>query len=296
MKRFLSLILALFLFVSAIGCSKPADPNGYPATIGDVVLNAKPVKIAVTSKALKNVIESLGFGSVTVDATAVFSTGVGDLTGGSDEVDVVLTNEDLYPAQKTVLTGAGVPVIKLKLPENMAEVRTYWETLGRIANGDKGAIAALTAFDRLFAELMGLKKVTETTAVVLYDKEHCAVSGLAAEALKTAGYRNSVESAEDMEMTVDRLKELDPEYIFIQSGMKDDLLADEDLKTLVAVANLQVFEIDIIGINFGSQKLFSEIKYMNSVAPVDDVTDGTVSGDADTSSAESTSTDSSTDE
>lgn len=275
MKRILCFILIVLIFCLSVGCKKVVDPNGYPATIGDVVLNEQPRKIVVTSAALKNAMESLGLGAVTVDATAVFLSGIGDLTGGSDEVDVVLTTEELYPAQKTVLQGAGVPVIKLNLPKTFDEMRTYWETLGRIANGDKGAMAATAHFDRFVAELDGLKKVTETTAVVLYDKEHCAVSGLAVEALKAAGYKIVAEE-EDVKMTPVRLKDLEPEYIFIQSGQKNEFMLDDDFKTLVAVANLQVFEIDVVGMGFGTQKLFSEIKYMNSVAPVDELYESTV--------------------
>lgn len=285
MKRIFCFILAVLLCCQFAGCKGSVDPNGYPVTVGEVVLNEKPTKIAVTSKALKSAMELLGFGAVTVDATAVFLSGVGDLTGGSDEIDVVLTNEDLYPQQKKVLQGTGVPVIKLKLPETLDEMRIYWETLGRISNGNKGAMAATAHFDRFFAELEGLKKVTETTAVVLYDKEYCVVSGLAVEALKAAGYKNVAEE-KDVKMTPERLKDIEPEYIFIQSGLKEEFMLDDNFKTLVAVANLQVFEIDVIGMGFGTQKLFSEIKYMNSVAPVDElyessVSDSSVSSDTD---------------
>ena len=274
MKRFFCFVLTVLLFCLSAGCKWTKDPNGYPLTVGDITLNEQPKKIAVTSYALKSAMESLGFGGVTVDATAVFVSGVGDLTGGDSEVGVVLTNEELYPAQKTALQGAGVPVIKLKLPETLVEMRSYWETLGGIANGNKGALSAAASFEHFAAEILNLKKIKETTAVVLYDKEHCAVSGLAAEALTTAGYKNV---ATDMEITPVRLKELEPEYIFITSGSKEQFMSDEAFIALVAVANLQVFEVDVIGMTFGTQKLFSEIKYMNSVAPAAEIIEGTTS-------------------
>lgn len=277
MKKLFCFALTVLLFCLSVGCKGIKDPNGYPFSVGDVTLKEQPKKIAVTSHALKSTMESLGFGGVTVDATAVFLSGVGDLTGGDSEVGVVLTNEELYPAQKTALQGAGVPVIKLKLPETLIEMRSYWETLGRIANGNKGASSAVALFDSLSSELSSLKKVKETTAVVLYDTKHCAVSGLAVEALKAAGYKNVAVNVEDMEMTPIRLKDIEPEYIFISSGLKEQFMVNEDFRTLVAVANLQVFEIDAVGMNFGTQKLFSEIKYMNSVAPEAEIIDGTSS-------------------
>lgn len=289
MKRSLCLILVVLLSVGLFGCSKEKKtPDGYPVAVGDVIINQKPQKIAVTSAALRSVMEQLGFGSITVDASTVFSSGVGDLTGGSDEIDVVLTNEELYPAQKQILQGVNVPFIVLELPKTLSELKLYWETLGRIADGDNGAVMATDKFQHLSAEITDLKLPQEATAILLYDKEHCAVEGLAAESLKAAGFTNAAGEVLQSDITYDALKTVDPDYIFVAKGLKKSIQDDKTWSDLTAVKNGNVFEIDVMSINFGSDKLFSEIKYMNSVMPVKKPLDSDVSGSDDSSDLNST--------
>lgn len=289
MKRFLCILFALLFGVTLFGCSKEKKtPDGYPVAVGDVIINQKPQKIAVTSAALRTVMEQLGFGSITVDASTVFSSGVGDLTGGNDEIDVVLTNEELYPAQKKILQGVNVPFVQLELPTTLSELKLYWETLGRIADGDNGAVMAMEKFQKLSSGLDGIKLSDDVTAVILYDMEHCAAEGLAAESLKAAGFINAAGEVLQSDITYDALKTVDPDYIFVAKGLKKPIQDDRTWSDLTAVKNGNVFEIDVMSINFGLDKLFSEIKYMNSVVPVKKPIDSDVSGSDDSGDLNST--------
>lgn len=268
MKKVFAITLCFLMIFTFAACSASEKDKGYPLTIGDTVITAKPQKIAVTSKALAEVMVSLGYGDITVDATEQFLTGVGDLTAGDPKIDLVLTNEPLYHEQAKILTNLNVSVIELDLPKSFTDLREFWQQIGAIANGTKGSVSATDMFDRKLAEVRSLPSHGDTTAILLQDMEHCAVSGLEAEAVLTAGYKNAAADKTDGLLSNGELLSLNSDVIFCAKGLKEHILADESLSELSAVKNEMIFEIDTLNIRFGSDKLFAQIKAMNSAVSV----------------------------
>ena len=266
MKRLLSVVFAMLILLGTAGCVKSKNAaKGYPLTVEGVTLTAKPQKIAVTSKALEDVLVGLGYGGVVINATAQYLTGVGDLTGGNAEVGVVLTNEPIFADQIENLDNLQVPVIKVGLPKTLAEVRSYWELIGKVADGNKGGSEAAAEFDRLLQETASFTSLSKT-AVLLCDRSHIAVTGLEAEALEKAGYKNAAGGVFETEISDNELASFKPDIIFCTVGMKEALLADEKLSELSAVKNGEIYEVDTFGIRFASNKLFTEIQKMNKVS------------------------------
>ncbi len=273
MRRIFSFLCVLILAFTLSSCGNGKNQrNGFPVTVGGVVINEKPQKIAVTSAALKEAMVSLGYGSVTVDVSAQFLTGVGDLTGGDTAISIILTNEEIYPAQSTILAGKNAKVITVALPKTLADVKVYWDTLSKVADGTIGASRVGDTYKRLSEEVNNLKS-TNLSAVLITGNGVCAVNGIEAEALLKAGYSNAAAERESGAITDSELAELNPDVIFCISGLKDSISNSTDLANIKAVKSGRVFEVDVFGIRFGTD-VFKIITEMNGAVNVaDDKTD-----------------------
>lgn len=309
MKRF-SKISTLLLAVALCGAllagcgggSNLADgmaAQDYPITIQNVTIDKKPEGVVVLSDNLADVILTMGY-EITLKGKSAACTqedlsllpdrtidSVGDMQ--ADGVTLVLTDTQPTEAQSAALKDAGISVLVIAPATSREDLTRLYLEVGAAMNGGKtGYAAAQRSAESTLLSVDEISRLipasaTQPTACYLYaiagEDQLDAATGdtLAGKLLEYAGYTNNFSDSTGGAASFQSLLVGNPEYIFCDTGLKEQLLANSALSGLNAVKNNHVYEIPRANMTRQGRTLFTAAGTLASIAHPEVLSGGSAS-------------------
>ncbi len=277
-QRLTAALLAVLLLLSLLsGCSGGDEPevssggltaaqNDYPVTIGDLTLSAAPEKVVVLSPSIADIILAAGM-EIELAGRSEECTqadlSVLPVMGSSTGVDVeaikalgaglVLCDAALSEEDSAALSEAGIPVLVLAPAATREEFERLYSDVGSALSGGKtGFEQAVKTARGIFSTLDQIEMVipardVPVTACYLFSVGTAATGDtLAGKLFDYAGAINTAYDSPDGVFSTEQLILSDPQYIFCAPGVKEELLANEDIAAagLTAVAEDRIYEMD----------------------------------------------------
>lgn len=268
-KSCLALTLMLLItLLSFYGCDSGIEGlttekkkvGKYPVTVGEMEFTSQPQKIIVLSPSLADVVIALQCDSLLTAATVectqrelevlpkISATDKSAIT--SIDADLILT-ETLDDEGKSFLADVNTPVFEVKLANSRESFEKMYGQVATALMGDEyGYDTGLETARNIFMTLDTISRATSkdtiTTACYLYDTKDKAVTGdsFGSLMLEFAGLTNVFVHDVDSKYDVGTLKTADPDIIFCDTGVKDEIMADANFSGLAAVKNSDVYELD----------------------------------------------------
>jgi len=166
LKRCLILSVVIIITLSLAGCNfKPSvsEQTDFPININGVEIAAQPLRIAVLSPSLAEIVEDLGYGAVLCGRTDECDRGlVAELPSAGSSIapnagivarwipDLVITSSEPAEEFSAALHNSGIPLLIIPPVENYSELGGLYRTVGQVL---AGKIAGETAGNALMNEL-----------------------------------------------------------------------------------------------------------------------------------------------
>lgn len=263
-KKLSALVLAVLLSVlvfAGCGSNSNGSTGGYPVTIGEVTVGSQPSGVAVLSDSLADVVLALGYEvqlkgkseSCTQDELSILpNVNIDDPAGiRATGADVVLLDTEPSPEQRSALEQEGLQVIVLGPATNRESLTTLYTEVGMLFQGngtgsDRGqkvSNSTLLTLDDIYRAIP--ERDALPTACYLYDLDSRAATGDTFEGMLftyvglinifDSGVNNSTEGAS--------ITAGNPQYIFCDVGLKEQIRNDSRFQNISAVKNNRVYEI-----------------------------------------------------
>lgn len=282
MKKFLASILMISIVLCFSACSDNGQPDDYPVKIASYTFEEKPDSVVCLSDSVADIIIACGYADVVkgrsdecsqTELSAVLSVG----TKSKPNTQKILeTNPDVVFADKTLsdsvtekLRENNITVLTMMPANTTKELISLYSNIGAVLNGNitgrengenKATSITLTMGDlqRIIPE-----KNVVTTACYLYD-----INGTSASDNTFCGklfsYANAVNvcPSKDEENTFEAIKLSDPQYIFCDKGVKQQIENSENFKGFTAVKNGNIYEIDDLLFERQGNSITQVLSYM----------------------------------
>lgn len=274
------------------GCSGAADiSNGaaakdYPVTVLEVTLNQKPEGVVVLSENIADVILTMGYeitlkgksAACTQDDLSILPNFTIDNVSEMKEAQVTLVLTDTAPTddQKNALNGAGIQVIVIPPATSREDLtRLYTQVGSAMAGGKTGYTTAERAAESTLLSVDEVSRLvpeqeTRPTACYLYsltDAENARAATddmLAGKLIEYAGMTNNFGDSSNGEVKLESLVFGNPDYIFCNTGLKDQITGNSAYAELNAVKNNHVYEIEASAMNRQGHTLFRTVARLAS--------------------------------
>lgn len=267
LKKMIALFLvAVTMALVVTGCSGNSTSggvaSGYPVEVGGVTINSQPTGVVVLSDSLADVVLALGYEaqlkgkseSCTQEELSVLNNMTMDdpsaITAAG--ANVVLTDTEPTEEQRSAMEQAGVYVVVLTPATNRESLTELYKNVGSLfmgsntggERGEKVANSTLLTLDDI-ARSIPDQEVTPR-ACYLYDLNGTAVTGdsFAGMLFSYAGLINIFESGSNNSTEGASITAGNPQYIFCDVGLKNQIMSSSKYKNLSAVKNGRVYEID----------------------------------------------------
>lgn len=266
-------LLALLMIIGLAGCnsgdiSSGANGSDYPVTVSGTTLNQRPAGVAVLSPSLADVILALQY-EVSEEGEIVFKAKSEDCTQAELQtlpnvsisdidqmknlgVDTVLLDAAPTEEQAAALKEAGVTAIAVSPATSREDfIRLYREVGSVLRGGNTGYTRGEEVANNVLLTIDDIVRVIPERDIpvvgcYLYDAQgSAAISGtFAAYLLESAGMINGAAEGENGKVEIGVLKLANPSYIFCPVGVREQIMASQDLQDLQAVQSGNVFEMD----------------------------------------------------
>lgn len=254
----------------------------FPVTIDEQTIESEPSSIAVLSGSLADVIISIGYEEKVVLAsddctqdeystiTKIEATDVSTIINSN--IDLVL-GRDMTDEMIISLNTAGIVAINIDNASNRVNYETLYTIIGTAIKGaNTGYSKGLTQAQKIFTSLDDIARIipdsdTVITGAFLIDLESTAVTGdvVANTVIGYCGVTNVFAGLDNMTYTLEDLLIGDPDFIVCASGLKDEIMSNEDFQELTAVINEEVYEVPLSYLTFEGSNLVS---FATSIAGV----------------------------
>lgn len=274
------LIATIFTGCGASDISQGVAANDYPILVGGVTLNSRPEGVAVLSQSLADVILTIGYEETlkakSDDCTQPELSVLPDVTIDDTAelkrlgVTVVLTDTAPTQAQQTTLQQQGISVIAIAPAKNREDCKRLYREVGSVMRGgNTGYTRAEKSCDNVFYTLDDITRLvpatgSQSTACYLYDLEGNVATGdtLFGSLITYAGFFNAFVNETGGKVSISSILIANPYYIFCPTGMKEELSQSEDFKTLDAVVNGRVYELDPVLMQRQGNTMFDAVTAM----------------------------------
>ena len=256
----LAVLLSMLVFVGC-GSNSNGSTGGYPVTIGEVTVGSQPNGVAVLSDSLADVVLALGYEgqlkgkseSCTQDELSVLpNVSIDDPAGiRGTGADVVLLGEEPSQEQRSALEQEGLQVIVLWPAINRESLMTLYTEVGMLFQGNgtgsergkKVSNSTLLTLDDIYRAIP--ERDALPTACYLYDLDSRAATGDTFEGMlfTYAGLINIFDSGMNNSTEGASIIAGNPQYIFCDVGLKEQILSNSRYKNISAVKNKRVYEI-----------------------------------------------------
>lgn len=240
-----------------VGVADP-EPQPYPVTVNDIVIETKPERVVSLSPSLTEIIFEMGYGDKVVGRGSYcdYPEEVLQLTdtGRPSKPDIdgiialspdvlftatVIPTKDLYRLEEN-----GIKTVYIPYPENITQFKNIYKAMGLVfdgkfdgeASGEKAFEVINSAFDAPEVSLGDFVYITEGLTIATGDAFESSV-------LSCFG-KNIAENGTDYGYPKEYLLEFQPDVILLNDNYTiDDLLSDEVYSQLTAVAEGKVYTI-----------------------------------------------------
>ena len=275
MKKIISVILSICLMLLATSCNlivKNSDESqfDYPVTVGNAVFSKAPENVVVLSDNLADIILACGYeGKLAARSDVCTQDGLEVLpsVGTPDNPDInklrdlnttlVLGDESFDDETKQQIESLGADILIIKPAVNNSEINKLYSNVASILGGSySGKMKAMSTVEEIQNELDSIKseiidKDVVSTVCYIYDVDGDQFkvaygSDYTSELFDYAQLTNI--ATEDIGdgygyIGIDTLLRGNPETIFCDEGVAEEIKGDSDLQGLSAVANGKVFTL-----------------------------------------------------
>lgn len=248
--RFLALCLSLVLVFFAASCKQQTE---YPVEINGTTVSIAPNKVAALSDVASGVIEHLGYGERLVNGDFGTPLNLKVENIFAENISVVFTSANLSEITLKQLSAEGVLVITLPNPENFDELKAYYNAVATVLGGNiTGKQAAENVINPMQTSLDNiatfLKTKNKYSYLFLYEEGYAANNkSFANNMLTLIGGTNQMGESNNIDNN--KLLELNPEVLIVNTGMKQSIINNTAFSELNAVKNNKVIEIDMLAFN-----------------------------------------------
>ena len=297
-KRSFCIICALLITVCFLLSACNSSGGDYPVNVGHSVFSQSPEKVVCLSDNLADIIMYSGYssklGGISDECTQKdmqkYITSVGSRTNPntkliiSSNASAVIIDTQLDTVVEKELKENNIEIIHLLYPKNTEQLKTVYETLGKIFDGNTtGASKGIASYERLLSILSSaeseiMSKAKNTTLCYLFldkDGKLCAFTGKVDDGmvLEYVGATNVAANFKDGKVDANVLKLANPEYIFFDDeAVLTKLQSDKTLKNLSAVKSGKTYELAKEELTRQGQSLIDTQNYILSVMFPDMVT------------------------
>ena len=272
MKKMVSLALTACMLLSVSACNMIVNDNNeaeydFPVTVGNVIFDEAPQKVAVLSDNIADIILACGYEGklaarsdvcIQEDLQILPSVGTPDSPDSRTlrdlGVDLVLGDECLDPDLKETLSNNGIEVLIIKPANSENDLKKLYNNVASILGGSyNGKMKAMSTLDTIQGQLDNIRNVSGesdivTTSCYIYDinGDECtvAVNGQYASSLfEYASVTNVLAEDEDGVIGIDMLIRSNPQSIFCAEGVKEKIVGNKDLKSLAAVSGSKIYTL-----------------------------------------------------
>lgn len=271
MKKLAALVLTVSMLLIMTSCSfivKNSDEQyDYPVTVGNIVFDQQPRKIAVLSENIADILIACGYeGKLAARSDACVQEAISILpsVGTPDspdleglkilDVDLCLADTCFDDETAEKLESMGVTVLVIKpAADSEGLSKLYNNVAASVAGKYTGKMQAMTTYEKLRSELEAVRNNAAADNVVattcyIYDIEgdECKVaykSDFADQLFEYAAATNIASGDDDGVIGIDTLLKANPETIFCDTGVYEKLTAHNDLKKLKALTKGTVYEL-----------------------------------------------------
>lgn len=175
MKKFVSVFLAVAMMLSVAALFGGCGGGDFPVSVANIKIEKEPERVIVLDASTAEIMNYMGYTrkiagrseSVNQAELAAAQVVGGKVTPNIDiieklQADLVFCDTTLSEGSKESLAKKGIPVVTLQQPNTEIEVKTNYETIGKVLGGAKsGAQEGKAAYDKLVSELEKLKRDVE---------------------------------------------------------------------------------------------------------------------------------------
>lgn len=293
MKKAISVLLAATAAFSSAalltGCGGDSD---YPVEVANLTIEKEPENVVVLDASTADIMAYMDYERKFVgrsEAVTQAELAAAPVVGSAVDPDInkivdlgtdlVFCDDSLSKESKVRLTDKGIQVVTLQQPQTEFDVKTNYDTVGRVLEGkNKGAEAGTESYEKLVAELEKLKRGVEGksgtgalyTVCYLYLKNN-KLAKLPAESYGNVlmDYTNCVNifsagtsSTSDISKVVSGAN---PNFIFYNDeATLKALKADPTLAKTTAVASNKTMQIPLSVLSRPGITAVSTVKAMNA--------------------------------
>lgn len=279
-RKNLSVLLCILLSCLCFaGCNGVDD---YPVSVGGTNITKQPQKVVAFSEQAASAIFALGYDSYLVGAPAEFlETEIAGITNigytrfvDFEKVydlkpDVVIVPGQLEASYLESMKLRDIAVVTLETPTKYSEIGPYYLALSKLFLGNNNYSEA---YDACYGEIQRTVKSVKllnsgvNKKVGVFVEPDFPITGdtLGGEALKEAGFNNIGEGFEYYMMSNDEIIAANPDVIFCNIGDSEAILSKESYKTITAVKNAAVYEIDVSALAFAAEGFTAVLQDMTT--------------------------------
>ncbi len=274
MKRIISVCMAICLALASSACNlivkdSSDEQYDYPVTVGNTVFEQAPENVVVLSDNLADIIIACGYeGKLGGRSDSCFQKEIAILNsvGTPDSPDyskllgintkLVLADESFDSEYKTTLQEMGINVLVIKPAVNESEIKTLYGNIASIFGGSyTGKMKAMDIETQIKTQLDDIKNeiydgdvVSTVCYIYSVEGDHCRVAygnDYTAQLFEYAHLTNiSTDSdCENGNIGFDTLLTANPETIFCNEGVAEQIKSNPDLNNLSAVTNKRIYTL-----------------------------------------------------
>ena len=279
-KHLFAFITAVSMLLALTACS---GDNDFPVKIANYTFDEKPDSIVCLSDSVADILITCGYADkITARSDECTQEELQNLPSvgsrnrpNSQKIlsvspDVVFADKSFDPETKKKIEDANIKVLTMASAKTSDELISLYKSICTVAGGkETGKNTGETKANSILDSLNDLQRLanannneSEITACYLYDISGTAATNdtLSGKLLEYANTINVCPSSSSSNIRAVRLS--NPQYIFCAIGVKEQLLADDDLKNLTAVKNGSVFEINALAVQRQGGSLVEVLTFM----------------------------------
>ena len=264
MKRLFAVMLVISMIFCFAACSD-SSKDEYPVKIASYTFNEKPDSVVCLSDSVADILIACGYAEsinarsdeCTQDEISLLPS-VGTKSKPNTQKiielspDVVFADKSLDDKVAEKLQNENITVLTMVPARTTDELSSLYENICSVINGNitgrengKNKANAITLTMDDLQRLVPEKDVV-VTACYLYDTDGTAASDntFCGKLFSYANAVNVCSSGLSGDNSLNALKLSNPQYIFCNTGVKDQIIADDFFKNFTAVKNNHIYEID----------------------------------------------------
>ena len=263
MKRIFSAILVVSLIFCFTACSQSTEQE-YPVKIASYTFEEKPDNVVCLSDSVADIIIACGYMDMIkgrseectqTELTSVVSVGSKSKPNTQKilelDPDVVFADKTIESSVIEKLQAENVTVLTMMPAQSTEELTLLYSNICAVLNGDitgrENGESKANSISLTMDDLQRIVPETEVvvTACYLYDTVGTSAT-TDTFCGKLFSYANCVNvcSPENESNMLEVIELSDPQYIFCDKGVKQQIQSDETFKDFTAVKNGNVYEID----------------------------------------------------